>query len=211
MFRVIGTQRSLSYAKYALRVPCVLNVRHISHFVEWPVSPVKVNSWADDYLKAERIDRVTMQQQLLTFDPHFDVTEKMLKSSKSGLKLAMTLRADIGFCKKNSSKGSGNSQKLDLVPLWKSLDEFLKGWLGVVFSESMLELRQIKMEGTSGEVLEYIANTEAVHPVTSVQDMKHRFDNGRRCYALFHSSQAYALPLAYIHVGLMADYAPSLE
>ena len=210
MFRFSAGKRSAAFC-CALRAPAIQNVRFISRFLEWPVSPVKISSWGNEYLMTDRVARVSMQQALLTSDPHFKVTGEMLKTSKNGLRLAMTLRADINFCKKNSTSGNGNTHNLDLAPLWKNFDRFLKDWLGVIFCESMLELRQITMDSASGEVLEYIVNTEAVHPVRSVADLKNRLTNGRCCYGLFHSSSAYPLPLAYIHVGLLTDYASSVQ
>jgi hypothetical protein len=152
-------------------------------------------------------DRVSRQVQLLKEDSAFSATSKMLKSSKHGLKLALNLRKDIKYCQKHSADDA------ELKPKWKQFDSFLKNWLGVVFSESMLELRQINFDSASGEVLQYIVDTEAVHPITSVEGLKHRFGNGRRCYALFlsGSSSGYSLPLAYIHVGLTEHFSDSLQ
>lgn len=189
-----------------------LNVHGLKCFsvLRSPTSPVKLSQWGGAYLKSSVTERVVLQQQLLNEDsPFFGATAKMLKSSKQGLQLAMSLREDIKYCQKHSSDTA------NLMSKWKQFDSFLKNWLGIVFSESMLDLRQVHFSSASGEVLQYIAETEAVHPVTSVEGLKHRFGNGRRCYALFLNHGAgggpYTLPLAYIHVGLTEHYSPSLQ
>jgi len=184
-------------------------LRYTSAFLQSPISPVQLSQWGDQYLKSSSDERAAHQQQLLKEDPHFSSTGKMLKASKTGLQLALSLREDIKSCQKKSADVD------DLKPKWKQFDKYLKNWLGVVFCESMLELRQVQFENTSDEALKYIVDTEAVHPITNVEGLKHRFGDGRRCYALFLSQSAaacgYSLPLAYIHVGLTESYSNSLQ
>jgi len=89
------------------------------------------------------------------------------------------------------------------------LESVLRGWLEAAFCVDNLVLRRITFS-SSGAVLEKIARQDAVHAVMSLRELKGRFHEGRRCYALFHPGMPEE-PLAFIHVGLTTRLADSLK
>ena len=51
---------------------------------------------------------------------------------------------------------------------------------------------------------------EAVHPVRSLSELKHRLGQGRRCFAFFHPCLPEE-PLVFVHVALLPEVARSME
>lgn len=51
---------------------------------------------------------------------------------------------------------------------------------------------------------------EAVHPVRSLSELKHRLGRGRRCFAFFHPCLPEE-PLVFVHVALLPEVAGSME
>lgn len=51
---------------------------------------------------------------------------------------------------------------------------------------------------------------EAVHPVRSLSELKHRLGRGRRCFAFFHPCLP-GEPLVFVHVALLPEVTGSME
>ena len=65
------------------------------------------------------------------------------------------------------------------------LDRELKAQLATLFDVGLLELRRITWEAPAA-LLEKLIAYEAVHAISSWDDLKNRLDSDRRCYAFFH-------------------------
>jgi hypothetical protein len=169
------------------------------------------SSWIGTYNSVGYDSRCNIVQSSLVpiFDPKsFDSVANMqelgreLSKTIGGSATAIQLRADIQSMKKESQFSS------QLGSL-ESMDSFLQDWLQVLFCVDNLALKQITFDST-GSVLECIAREDTVHSVKTISELKKRFINGRRCFALFHPLMPNH-PVAFIHVGLTSGLANSLK
>jgi malonyl-CoA decarboxylase len=102
-----------------------------------------------------------------------------------------------------------NSQDPRLQALDADFRHLLATWFDVGF------LRRARLTWDSpASLLEKIIAYEAVHEIRSWQDLHHRLDGGRRCYAFFHPSLPDE-PLIFLQValveGLAGQIAPLLD
>ena len=86
-----------------------------------------------------------------------------------------------------------------------SLDVDLRGLLASWFDIGFLELRRITWSSPAA-LLEKLAAYEAVHAIQSWQDLKHRLDSDRRCFAFFHPRMPDE-PLIFVEVALVNGLA----
>jgi malonyl-CoA decarboxylase len=117
-----------------------------------------------------------------------------------GTKFLVDLRADLlRFARSDEA----------LVPLEQDLKGLLSSWFDIGF----LELRRITWDSPAS-LLEKLARSEAVHAVTSWDDLKDRLDTDRRLLAFFHP-QMPDEPLIFVEValvrGLPSEIAPLLD
>ncbi len=103
----------------------------------------------------------------------------------------------------------------DLLPL-ASRDPFLKSLeldlcdlLTSWFDTGFLDLRRITWE-SSAALLEKLIAYEAVHEITSWDDLRNRLDSDRRCFALFHPRMPDE-PLAFVEVALVNGIASNVQ
>ncbi|MGO1117346.1 malonyl-CoA decarboxylase [Rhodovibrionaceae bacterium A322] len=94
-------------------------------------------------------------------------------------------------------------------PFLKSLDQDLFDLLTSWFDTGFLDLRQITWE-SSAALLEKLIAYEAVHEITSWDDLRNRLDSDRRCYALFHPRMPDE-PLAFVEVALVKGIASNVQ
>ncbi len=104
-----------------------------------------------------------------------------------GVKFLVDLRADL------LALGSDD-------PDLRAMDRDLRGLLAAWFDLGFLDLRRIGWK-SSAALLEKLIAYEAVHEITSWQDLRNRLDSDRRCYALFHPRMPEE-PLAFVEVAL---------
>lgn len=126
-----------------------------------------------------------------------------LNGLDGGIHLAMAIKTDLRKLTKQFNSVSD-------VPNLLIFNERVKDWLAVAFCADSLELRRISFDTSCGTVLEKVARGEAVHRVRSLSELKRRLENGRRCYALFHTKLQLD-PLVFIHTALADDVVPSLR
>lgn len=89
------------------------------------------------------------------------------------------------------------------------VDEELRRLLTSWFNRGFLVLRRIDWQ-TSASILEKIIAYEAVHEITSWEDLRRRLDpNDRRCFAFFHPSLIDD-PLIFVEVALMREIPPAI-
>lgn len=89
------------------------------------------------------------------------------------------------------------------------LNNSLRDLLGLWFSGGMMSLERITWQ-SSCEVLERIAQYEAVHPVRHWTDIKHRVGPYRRCFVFTHSCMPNE-PVVVLHTALMDQIGNNVQ
>lgn len=143
---------------------------------------------------------------LETIQPLHNSSEDLL-----GLQLAKSYGSTLTVMKIRTDilqmlKDSPNAQERQIL---KNLDLYFMRYLRVAFCVDNLKVERITFN-SSANVLEKVARGDSVHKVKTLKELKERFVDGRRCYALFH----YRLPydtIAFIHIGLTNELASSLK
>ena len=90
-----------------------------------------------------------------------------------------------------------------------TMDRSIQSILTTLFRPGALNLRRITYEETPASIIEQVAFKEAVHPFTSLHDLRTRLGPGRRCFAFFHPALPNK-PLAFIHVTLLNEMPRSM-
>jgi malonyl-CoA decarboxylase len=98
-------------------------------------------------------------------------------------------------------------------PRLKALDADFRHLLATWFDVGFLTRARLTWDSPAS-LLEKIIAYEAVHEIRSWQDLHHRLDDDRRCYAFFHPSLPEE-PLIFVQValveGLVGEVAPLLD
>jgi malonyl-CoA decarboxylase len=146
-----------------------------------------------DQLAAERALRralVTPGMRLLT----------KFNALPEGTRFLIDMRADL------LALNSGN-------PRLKALDSDFRHLLATWFDVGFLTRARLTWNSPAS-LLEKLITYEAVHEIRSWQDLHHRLDDDRRCYAFFHPSLPQE-PLIFLQValveGLVGRIAPLLD
>jgi len=92
----------------------------------------------------------------------------------------------------------------------RDIVDALKVVLTPFFGVSATDLVRVSLE-SSGALIERVIAGEQVHPYQGLGHVKRRFGERRRCYALISKNMAKDEPLAFVHVALTDQVAPSLE
>ncbi|XP_077224196.1 malonyl-CoA decarboxylase family protein isoform X2 [Tasmannia lanceolata] len=130
--------------------------------------------------------------------PMYEVLFEQLNAYPGGLKFLSILRADI-----LSTLAEQNISSL------RALDSYLKEKLITWLSPANLELHCITWDD-SASLLEKIVAYEAVHPISSLLDLKRRLGVGRRCFGYLHPAIP-GEPLIFIEVALMKNVAQTIQ
>lgn len=93
----------------------------------------------------------------------------------------------------------------DLAEVENDLRHLLASWFDIGF----LQLEQITWQSPAA-LLEKLIEYEAVHQITSWQDLKHRMAPDRRLFAFFHPNMP-GEPLIFVQVALVDDLATSVQ
>lgn len=112
-----------------------------------------------------------------------------------GVKFLVDLRSDILTMPDRSTALRG---------LEKDLKSLLLSWFDIGF----LEFTRITWN-TPAAVLEKLIEYEAVHAIRSWDDLKHRLDEDRRCYAFFHPCMP-GEPLIFVQVALVSGLSANV-
>jgi len=140
-------------------------------------------------LKAERQLRRALQPPRLRLLTQFNALPE-------GVKFLVDLRADLLALRSDD-------------PYLQGLDNDLRELLLSWFDTGFLDLRVIDWDSPAS-LLEKLVAYEAVHQITSWQDLRNRLDSDRRCYALFHPRMPEE-PLAFVEVALVQGMASSIQ
>lgn len=120
---------------------------------------------------------------------------RKFNSLERGIKFVIDMRADL----------------LDLTresPEFRAIDGELRTLLHDWFDVGFLQLQRITW-GAPASLLEKLIAYEAVHEIRSWDDLKHRLESDRRCYAFFHPSMPDE-PLIFVEVALVDGIAANV-
>ncbi|XP_021719743.1 malonyl-CoA decarboxylase, mitochondrial-like isoform X2 [Chenopodium quinoa] len=130
--------------------------------------------------------------------PTYEVLFERLNTHPGGLKFLSVLRADILSTIKEHN-----------IPSLRALDSYLKEKLITWLSPAALELHHITWDDPAS-LLEKIVAYEAVHPISSLLDLKRRLGVGRRCFGYLHPAIP-GEPLIFIEVALLKNVAQTIQ
>lgn len=107
------------------------------------------------------------------------------------------------------------NMRSDLMPLVKSdpalggLEFDLKQILASWFDVALLDMVEINWNSPAS-ILEKLIEYEAVHRVSSWEDLKNRLDTDRRVFAFFHHKMP-TEPLIFVHVALVSGMSDNVQ
>ena len=127
--------------------------------------------------------------------PPADRLLRLFTGLEGGVKFLVDLRADL-LRVANVDAGLGD------------LERELKAQLATMFDIGLLTLRRITWEAPAA-LLEKLISYEAVHAISSWDDLKNRLDSDRRCYAFFHPAMPNE-PLIFVEIALTIGMATEL-
>ncbi|KJV65880.1 MULTISPECIES: malonyl-CoA decarboxylase [Ehrlichia] len=120
---------------------------------------------------------------------------KQFISLPDGLKFIVDMRADVIRLNKNQ--------------LFFSLEKDLRNILSYWFDIGLLDLHQITWDSPAS-LLEKLILYEAVHAISSWDDLRDRLDSDRRCFSFFHYKMSRE-PLIFVEVALIGEMATSIQ
>ncbi|AHC39088.1 malonyl-CoA decarboxylase [Ehrlichia muris] len=120
---------------------------------------------------------------------------KQFISLPDGLKFIVDMRADVIRLNKNQ--------------LFFSLEKDLRNILSYWFDIGLLDLHQITWDSPAS-LLEKLILYEAVHAISSWDDLRDRLDSDRRCFSFFHYKMSRE-PLIFVEVALIDEMATSIQ
>ncbi|CAM9458160.1 unnamed protein product [Chrysoparadoxa australica] len=151
---------------------------------------------------------LSTQAQQLRHDitpPYETLFRRIAAESGRGVGFVVDVRDDV-LKAQRASHSLSSKPSPHLMALDASLLNMLQSWFGAGF----LELQRISFEATTGSVLEKIALYEAVHPISSINELKDRLGHGRRCFAFFHPNLP-GEPLIFVHVALVPELPGNMK
>ena len=155
-----------------------------------------IDAWQKGSSEQQRFELNTYLSEAL--EPPRTKLLTQLNSVPEGVKFLVDMRADV-------------RSLLNELPALQPLEADLKRLLNTWFDIGLLQLEQLSWQHSSAEVLEKLINYEAVHDITSWDDLKNRLRlQDRRCYALFHPSMP-SEPLIFVQVALTQGLAGSIQ
>lgn len=164
---------------------------------DFEADPSAINAAIEDYQQADVEMRHGAQARLRAalVAPQVRLLTRFNQLSL-GVKFLVDLRADILKMRDPSPALRG---------LERDLKELLVSWFDIGF----LELTRITWE-TPAALLEKLIEYEAVHAIRSWDDLKHRLDEDRRCYAFFHPCMPDE-PLIFVQVALVDGLSDNIH
>ncbi|MDG7055981.1 MAG: malonyl-CoA decarboxylase [Wolbachia endosymbiont of Meromenopon meropis] len=165
---------------------------------KFTLSKVEVDEKIEKYRKNQNCElNYKFEQDLVKVleSPRFKILKQFISLSE-GLKFIVDMRSDVLRLKK---------QYKELDRLESELKSILLSWIDV----DLLDLRQITWNAPAS-LLEKLIKYEAVHKISSWDDLKNRLDSDRLCFAFFH----YKIPnepLIFVEVALMNKIADNIQ
>ncbi len=164
---------------------------------DFDVNHEKLTKLTQDYANAKPDEKLAleigMREALAT--PRSTIL-RQFTALPDGFKFLVNMRADL-------LPIIGNDAKL------KALEFDLKQILSSWFDVALLDLVEISWDSPAA-ILEKLIEYEAVHRVSSWEDLKNRLDADRRVFAFFHHKMP-AEPLIFVHVALVSGMSDNVQ
>jgi len=146
---------------------------------------------------AENSEKFELQNQLRqALNSPRSTILRQFTALPDGFKFLINLRADL-----LPLVGKG----LDLRGVEQDLKNILSAW----FDIALLDLQEITWNSPAA-LLEKLIEYEAVHRVSSWNDLKNRLDADRRVFAFFHNKMPLE-PLIFVHVALVSGMSDNIQ
>lgn len=166
---------------------------------DYDVDDVLVNRAIADYQRALAFDNLPKLRHLLRkalVAPRIELLT-LFNALPEGIKFLVDMRAELLVL--------GSEQDNQLREVERDLKHLLRSWFDVGF----LKLRQINWDSPAS-LLEKLIEYEAVHEITSWDDLKNRLALDRRLFAFFHPNMPKE-PLIFIHAALVKGLASNVQ
>ena len=142
-------------------------------------------------------DTNKLHQQILShLEPPYLQTFIKIGQLKGGVKFLVDMRKDLLYLIRQTDVKSSENDYAALKALNLNLKNLLSNW----FSVGFLNLEQVTWQSPCS-LVEKICDYEAVHPISSWNDIKKRVGNNRRCFVYTHPSMP-GEPVVILHVAL---------
>ena len=166
--------------------------------IEYCAEPELIATQVDAWSQAEAADRPSAERALRqALVPPWTELLLALAALPHGVKFVVDMRADLRDCRNANP---------ELEHLEKSFRDVLADWFDVGF----IELRELTWTDTPAEVLERLIEYEAVHEISSWDDLRNRLGPDRKLFAFFHPRMP-AEPLIFVEVALVSGPATNLD
>jgi len=165
---------------------------------DYPIDRDRLKELSKAYLRArDEKDTEPIERSLReTLNSPRTKILRQFNTLPDGFKFLVDMRADLlRMSKKDKS----------LKGLERDLKQLLNNW----FDVGLLDLEEITWESPAS-LLEKLIDYEAVHRITSWNDLKNRLTLDRRCFAFFHGKMPYE-PLIFIEVALTRGLAGNIK
>jgi len=171
--------------------------RFLRMLAEFDVDHASVQSVADRLRAAEDVDvqRSLRRELRETLTAPRTRLLRQFTSLPDGVKFLVDLRADL-------------LQLRGHDPLLRDLEVDLRGLLASWFDVGFLDLRKVTWDAPAS-FLERLAGYEAVHEMRGWQDLKHRLQGNRRCFAFVHPLMPDE-PIIFVEVALLSEIATAI-
>ncbi|CEI84666.1 Malonyl-CoA decarboxylase [Ehrlichia minasensis] len=159
---------------------------------------IEIDEKIGDYIREiDEGEKRKCEFELITVleSPRFHILKQFI-SLPDGLKFIVDMRADVIRLK-------------DKHQLFFSLERDLRNILSSWFDVGLLDLHQITWDSPAS-LLEKLILYEAVHAISSWDDLRDRLDSDRRCFAFFHYKIS-GEPLIFVEVALVDEIATSIQ
>lgn len=164
---------------------------------DFDVNHDKMMALAKTYVAAGIEEKLPLEIQLReTLQTPRSTILKQFTALPDGFKFLVNMRADLLPIMKDDVK---------LCALEYDLKQILASW----FDVALLDLVEINWN-TPAAILEKLIEYEAVHHVSSWEDLKNRLDADRRVFAFFHHKMP-TEPLIFVHVALVEGMSDNVQ
>ena len=183
----------------------VSNSNGKSSFLSSPLT-IQIQSMLDLYTPLAMSDRILFMKEFQqlpnspnTSHKNTDITTFLhtITLYPKGLELILLMRTDLNEF--NSSKKTGNKY---LTELTNSIQQVAALWS----RNSFLTFKLVSLD-SSNELLDKLISSEAVHPLSSREELHSRITNGN-CYIVTHDQLSPNLPISIVYSGLI-NYFPT--
>ncbi|GFS26907.1 malonyl-CoA decarboxylase [Elysia marginata] len=139
----------------------------------------------------------------VSLQPRHRTLFSLIVRVNGGLQFLINLRADVlGLARQRTNT------ELQAC-LYQELNACLRELLTIWFTPSFLDVQRVTWDSPC-DLVQQMCKFEAVHPVTSWQDIKRRVGSNRRCFVFTHRSMA-GVPVVVLYVGLASEISACLH